>query len=353
MAKMIALAKAKPAPGAQLVEAEIPKPAPGELLVKTKAVSICGTDVHIYNWDPWAQSRIKTPLIFGHEFAGEVVEIGPGTKTHVKTGDIVSGETHIYCGKCHLCKMGNQHICATVKLRGIDVQGCFAEYLTMPANTAWVNPKNLPIEHMSAQEPMGNAVHTVFEGGNVLGETVAIFGCGPIGSCAAAICRAAGAKHVFAIDISDYRLSLAKSMNGTADITTINSVREDPVKIIMEATGGHGVDAFLGMSGAAPVYRQGFAVLRPGGRAGLLGLPKEKTITFDVTNEIVFKQARVFGINGRRIWGTWETAAKLLSEGKVDLGKLVTHKFPMSKFAEAFETMKSGNSGKIVMYPGK
>lgn len=353
MAKMQALSKSSPAPGAQLIDADIPTPGAGELLVKTKAVSICGTDVHIYNWDEWAQSRIKTPMIFGHEFAGEVMEIGPNTDTHVKIGDMVSGETHIYCGKCYLCKMGNRHICATVKLRGVDVTGCFAEYLTMAANTAWVNPKNLPVEAASAQEPMGNAVHTIFEGGDVKGETVAIFGCGSIGLCAAAICRAAGAKHVFAVDISDYRLSLAKSMNGTADITTINAKREDPVNVIMQGTDGHGVDTFIDMSGAAPVYSQGLAALRPGGKACLLGLPKEKMVHIDITNDIVFKQARVFGINGRKIWGTWETAAKLLSEGKVDLGKLVTHKFPMSQFEKAFETIKSGNSGKIVMYPGK
>ncbi len=346
---MKALAKTRPAPGAEIIEVDIPQPGPGELLVKNKAVSICGTDVHIYEWDNWAQSRIKTPMIFGHEFAGEVMEIGPNTQTHVKVGDIVSGETHIYCGHCYLCKMGNEHICKDVKLRGIDCTGCFAEYLTMPANTAWVNPKSLAIEHMSAQEPMGNAVHTVFEGGDVKGQSVAIFGCGPIGACAAAICKASGATQIFAMDISDYRLNLAKSMGAT---TVINSKQKDPVKEIMAATNNQGVDVFLEMSGAAPIYEQGFKILRPGGRAGLLGVAKDK-VPIDITNGIVFKQARVFGINGRRIWGTWETAAKLLAEGKVDMGKLVTHKFPMSKFAEAFEIMKSGNSGKIVMYPDK
>jgi len=344
---MKALFKHKPEPGAELREAPEPgKPKAGEALVKVKATSICGTDKHIYEWDAWAQSRIKTPMIFGHEFAGEVVEIGEGV-SEVAPGDFVSGETHIYCGKCFLCRTGNMHICENVKLRGVDVTGCFAEYLLAPANTLWKNDKGIKLEAASAQEPLGNAVHTVFEGNHVKGQKVTIFCAGPIGMAATSVCKAEGAEQVIVVDGNEYRLSLAKKMGATA---TINRKRENVVRRIMGLTGGKGADVFLEMSGGEDAYVQGFATLRPGGRASLLGIPKGK-ITLDITNAIVFKQARVFGINGRRIWGTWEKSSELLKSGKVNLETIITHKFKLEEFEKAFELMKSGNCGKVVMYP--
>ncbi len=348
MAKMQSLQKVEAGPGAKIVEADVPTPKAGEILVKIKATSICGTDRHIYKWDGWAGSRIHPPMIFGHEFAGEVIELGAGVDS-VKIGDLVSGETHIFCGTCYLCRTGNAHICEKVKLRGIDVTGCFAEYLTMPANTAWVNPKGIEPEVASVQEPLGNAVHTVFEGGDVAGRTVALFGPGPIGLCATAICRNTGADMVIMVGTNPFRLDLAKKMGATH---IINSKEQDPVKEILDLTNGLGVDVFLELSGAPIVYKQGFESMRLGGRASLIGIAPGM-VSMDMTNWAVFKQARIYGVNGRRIWDTWYRAASFMRTGVVDLKKIITHRFPMSKYEEAFAALDSGQSAKIVMTPGQ
>src|SRR3989338_1484274 len=204
---MKAVLKKEPKPGFELGDVEVPKIGAGEVLVKVKATSGCGTDIHIWKWDGWAQHRIQTPRIIGHEFAGEIVELGEGVQGF-KKGDLVSGETHINCGHCYQCRTGAAHICENVKLRGIDVDGCYAEYHALPANTAWKNDPSLPIEVLSAQEPLGNAVHATFAG-EIAGKTVAIFGAGPIGMCSTALCKAAGAEKVFVVDLNDYRLDMA------------------------------------------------------------------------------------------------------------------------------------------------
>ncbi|MBM3229747.1 L-threonine 3-dehydrogenase [Candidatus Parvarchaeota archaeon] len=347
MAKMQALQKPTSAPGAKLVDAEIPKIGPNEALVEIKATSICGTDIHIYKWDKWASGRIKTPLIFGHEFSGEVIEVGKNVSS-VKMGDCVSGETHIYCGSCFQCTSGNAHVCENVKLRGIDVQGCFSQFHAAPANTLWVNDKSIPHELASAQEPLGNAVHTVFDG-EVAGQIVLVYGCGPIGVCAAALCRQAGAAMTIAVDRLERKLKMAKSFG--ADVVLDNS-KVDVVKEIKDITNGHGVDVFLEMSGAPVAFKHGFSLLRPEGRASLLGIPSEP-VSFNMAEDIVFRSARIHGINGRRIWETWHKSAAFLKTGKIDLAKLVTHKFGMTQYEKAFEVMASGESGKVVMFPGK
>ncbi len=342
---MKAVLKTKPEKGFEIKEVEIPKMKDSEILVKIRATSICGTDVHIWEWDHWAQKRIHPPRIVGHEFCGEVVEIGnnvPG----LKKGDLVSGETHINCGHCFQCRTGNAHICENVKLRGIDVDGCFAEYHVMPANTAWKNDPSIPIEVMSAQEPLGNAVHATFSG-DVTGKTVAIFGAGPIGLCATALCKAAGAEKIFCIDLNEYRLDLVHKMG--ADVV-LNPIKHNPATEILAQTNGRGVDVALEMSGAPKALKDAFKVLRPGGRISILGVYSDE-VSLDVTNGIVFKGAEIHGINGRLMFDTWYKAASFLKTGKVDLKKIITHKFKLDEYEKAFELMKSGNSGKIVLTP--
>ena len=347
---MKAVMKKKPAKGFELGDVEVPIVKDGELLVKVKATSICGTDIHIWKWDAWAQHRIKTPRIIGHEFAGEIVELGKGVEGF-KKGDMVSGETHINCGHCFQCRTGNGHICENVKLRGIDVDGCFAEYVAMPADTAWKNDPKLPLEVMSAQEPFGNAVHTVYSG-KVAGQTIVVMGCGPIGMCAAALCNATGAERVFVVDINDYRLELAQKLSGNSSaLTLVHAARNDPVKEVLAATGGRGADVVLEMSGNGECLRQSFKMVRPGGRVSILGVYPEE-VSLDVTDGIVFKGALVNGVNGRLMFDTWFRSAALLRSGKVDLSKIITHKFNgLDKMDEAIEVMASGHSGKVVVMP--
>lgn len=343
---MKAVVKARPAQGADFLDVPEPIINKHEVLVKVRASSICGTDIHIYDWNEWAAARVKPPLVFGHEFAGEVVEVGKEVKGLV-IGDSVSGETHIPCQRCEQCRTGNYHICENVLLRGVDVQGCFAEFVALDEVTAWRNDKSIPFEVASAQEPLGNAVHTVFTGGGVEGKSVAIFGCGPIGIASAALCKESGAEKIFAVDISDYRLKLATDFGATHPI---NARMSDPVKEIIRQTNGRGVDVFLEMAGTADTIRQGLKVLRSGGRASMLGLPS-KPVEIDFSNDIVLKMVNMQGIYGRRLYSTWYTVASYLRSGRIDLSKLITHRFKLGEYQKAFDLMKSGQSGKIVMTP--
>lgn len=342
---MKALAKTRPAPGAELIEVPVPQPRPGEALVKVRAASICGTDQHIYEWNEWAQGRIKPPLIFGHEMAGEVVALGEGAK-RVKVGDMVSAETHVVCDSCYLCRTGNAHICQNLTILGVDIPGVFAEYVAVPAQNLLINDPSIPADWASVQEPMGNAVHTALSG-DIVGKTVALFGTGPIGIIAVAVANACGAERVIAIDINDYRLNIAKQMGA---FMTVNAKEQDPVEAILEVTGGEGADVFLEMSGAASALQQGFKALRFGGWAGLLGLPA-KPVTLDVTNGIVFKGATVYGISGRRMYDTWYKTTSLLRAKRVNLGPVITHTFPLAEYEKGFELMHSGQCGKVILRP--
>ncbi|HLC47917.1 MAG TPA: L-threonine 3-dehydrogenase [Candidatus Norongarragalinales archaeon] len=342
--KMKALMKTEAKPGAELREVPIPKLAPREVLVKVKACSICGTDQHIYGWDKWAQSRVKAPMIFGHEFAGEVVERG-SLVSKVEIGDHVSGETHIADYNCFQCRIANAHICENLKILGVDTNGSYAEYIAIPENNAIHNDKSIPHEVATAQEPLGNAVHTVFAQ-DISGRRVSIFGCGPIGLCSIMLCKAAGATEIYAVDANEYRLNMARKLGATL---TINASSEDPAKRILKET-GKGVDVFLEMSGHEPALKAGFESLRGGGDVAILGVfPKE--VTMDINNYIVFKSATVRGINGRKLFSTWYKVAAFQKSGAVDLRKIITHKFKLEEYGKAFELLKSGNCGKIVMIP--
>ena len=342
---MKAIMKHHMGPGAELREVPIPQIEPHEVLIQVKATSICGTDVHIYTWDAWAESRIKAPMVFGHEFSGVVVEIGRDV-TGVKIGDHVSAETHVVCHQCLQCKTGQYHICQNTKILGVDFQGCFAEYVKMPAENIWKNPIDMPFEKASIQEPMGNAVHTVLAG-HVAGKTVAVMGCGPIGIMAVAVAKASGATEVVAIDVNDYRLDLARKVGATV---TINSAQEDPVKRVMQVTEGTGVEVVCEMSGHPVAIRQSFEMLTNGGRMSILSLPT-KPIELDITNQIVFKGVTVQGITGRKMYETWRQTSGLLHSGQVDVTPIITHTMPLENFKEGFDLMISGKCGKVVLLP--
>jgi len=342
---MKAIMKHHMGPGAELREVPIPQIEPHEVLIQVKATSICGTDVHIYTWDAWAESRIKAPMVFGHEFSGVVVEVGRDV-TGVKIGDHVSAETHVVCHQCLQCKTGQYHICQNTKILGVDFQGCFAEYVKMPAENIWKNPIDMPFEKASIQEPMGNAVHTVLAG-HVAGKTVAVMGCGPIGIMAVAVAKASGATEVVAIDVNDYRLDLARKVGATV---TINSAQEDPVKRVMQVTEGTGVEVVCEMSGHPVAIRQSFEMLTNGGRMSILSLPT-KPIELDITNQIVFKGVTVQGITGRKMYETWRQTSGLLHSGQVDVTPIITHTMPLENFKEGFDLMISGKCGKVVLLP--
>lgn len=346
MPKMKAVAKTKPTPGAEIIEIDIPSPGPDGVLVKVLATSICGTDLHIYEWNEWAQSRIKNlPKVMGHELCGEIIEIGKNVE-NLKKGDIISAETHIACGHCYLCQTGNAHICVNGSIFGVDINGVFAEYAVVPAKNAWVLDKRIPKDYASVMEPLGNAVHTVLAG-RIAGNSVLITGCGPIGLMSIAVSRICGATQIIATEINDYRIELAKKVG--ADLV-LNPKEEKIVPRVLGATGNLGVDVVLEMSGNPTALREAFEALRPGGRYSILGIP-DKPMEIDLGRHIVFKYATVQGINGRLMFLTWHQTARFLSSGRLDLAPIITHRFSLDEYERGMELMASGNCGKILLYP--
>ncbi|MGD6832797.1 L-threonine 3-dehydrogenase [Sutcliffiella halmapala] len=343
--KMKAIVKHHRGYGAELQMVDIPQIKEDEVLIKVKATSICGTDVHIYTWDEWSESRVNPPYVFGHEFAGEIVEVGSKV-TNVVLGDQVSAETHIVCYECPQCLTGDYHICKNTKIIGVDTHGCFAEYVALPAVNVWKNPKDMPYDVASVQEPMGNAVHTVLAG-DVAGKTVAVIGCGPIGIMAVGVAKAAGASQVIAIDLNEYRLDLATKMGAT---TVINAKENNPVDLVMELTDGNGVDVICEMSGHPIAMNQGFKMVTNGGRVSILSLPV-RPVELDITNDIVFKGVTVQGITGRKMYTTWQQVSRLLKSGQVDVKPMITHHFPLEDFEKGFDLMISGQCGKVVLQP--
>jgi len=342
---MKAVVKTAPGPGMVYKEVPVPQIGPSDVLIKVRAVSICGTDLHIYRWDPWAANRLHPPLTIGHEFCGHIVAKGAEVH-HVNIGDYVSAESHVVCGNCLYCRTGRGHLCPNTKIIGVDRDGAWAEYIALPAINTWPNPPDTPPEIASLKENFGNAVHTAFAI-DLSAKKVLVTGCGPVGVMAIAVAKAVGARTIIATDISDYRLALAQKMG--ADVI-INAKQDDTVRRIMAATAGDGVDAWLEMSGAPSAIRQGFNVLEPGGEVAMLGLTS-RPLELDIDNSIIFKGATIHGIVGRRLWQTWYQMSGLISSGAVDLMPLITHRFSLAKFDEALETMASGHSGKIVMFP--
>jgi len=341
---MIAVTKPEPAPGVVIQEVPVPVIGPDDVLVKVSAVSLCGTDVHIYNWDAWASGRMHPPLTIGHEFAGTIIDVGEHV-SRVRPGQFVSAESHIVCGKCLQCRMGQYHTCQNVKILGVDTDGCFADYVSIPENNVWVNDVGLPPHLASVQEPLGNAVFaTLIE--PVTAGSVAIFGCGPTGLCAAAVAKAAGAGLVVAIDVNPYRLDLAERMGA---YVTLNPKEDDVVDELRRRTDGNGVDVVLEMSGNPSAIQTGLQALRMGGRFTSFGIPSE-SVPIDFS-ELIFKGIRMLGVSGRRMFETWYQTAALLKTERLNLAPLVTHRMPMSDFDDAMNIMRSGMSGKIVLTP--
>lgn len=342
--RMRALIKATPAPGAQLEDVPVPSIEPTEVLVKVRAASICGTDLHIYSWDSWAERRIRPPLVFGHEFAGEVVAVGSQV-TKVPLGAYVAGESHVCCGLCYECRHGLQHICRRVQIIGVDRPGAFAQYVAIPEQNAWLTSPRFPPEIATIQEPMGNAVHTALVA-PLAGSTVAVFGAGPIGLFAVPIARASGAAKIITVEPSPFRLELARKVG--SDVM-IDPRHDNVVHRILEETEGEGADVVLEMSGNHQAITQGFSALRFGGHVSLLGIPSQP-VEIDLADAIIFKGATVRGISGRRMFETWYQTRGFLESG-MDLSPIITNQMPLDDFAAAFELVGSANSGKVVLYP--
>jgi len=343
---MKAVRKIKEGPGLELVDIPVPEPGDHEVLVKVKACSMCGTDVHIYNWEhPWSEGRITPPKTIGHEICGEVIGIGKDV-TLVREGDVVSAESHIFDGKCMQCRRGNMHICENLKFFGVDVDGFFAEYAVIPETNVWKNPPDMPVEIATLQESIGNSVYTVFSN-DVAAKTVAVFGGGPTALFAIGLLKVAGATCIISVAGSNQHLDIAKKMG--ADVV-INRHEKDPVHEIISLTGGQGADVFLEMSGSGNAINQGFKALRPTGRASILGLPT-KDVSIDISKDFVMKDITVRGVYGRKIWDTWITTSRLLSTGKFNPTPVITHRIRLDEFEQGFDAMKSGKAGKVVMFP--
>jgi len=339
---MQAIVKAERAPG--LVVKSVPKPSPGagEVLIAVRHAGVCGTDLHIADWDPWAQSRMHPPVVIGHEFAGEIVAVGDGV-AELKTGRLVTAEGHLVCGHCLQCRTGNSHICRNTRIIGVDRDGAFAEYIVMPATNV-LCLDGIPTEVGAIMDPMGNAFHTVLSG-DIPGSNVFVVGCGPIGCFAVGIARAAGAAKVIASDINPKRLALARTMGAQV---TIDATKQDVVRQVLEATGNEGADVVCEMSGVPSALHQAFASVRMGGRVQLLGLPKGE-VPVDIANEIIFKGITIYGVIGRKMYETWHQMRRFLSSGMFDPRPVMTHQFPLAKIDEALVAIRSGDAGKVIL----
>lgn len=340
---MRALVKTAPAPGLSLDEVEVPALGPSDVLIRVRKAGICGTDLHIFGWDTWAQRRVRPPLIVGHEFMGTVVAVGPAARG-VSVGDRVSAEGHISCGICLLCRTGEAHICEHVKIIGVDTDGAFATYIRMPDQNVWRLDPSIPDEWAAVFDPLGNAVHTVMAAG-VSTKSVVITGVGSIGLMAIPVARAAGAASVYAVDVNPAKLELATRIGADAAFlaTDPNLVDE-----ILKRTNGDGVDVLLEMSGNGSAIDLGLATVRNGGRAALLGIPPDD-VNINLAERIIFKGLTVLGINGRKMFETWYQTEALVRSGRVDLRPIITHVLPFAAYEESFALMRSGTAAKIVL----
>jgi threonine 3-dehydrogenase len=335
-----ALVKATAAPGFVLKDVPVPGIRDDEVLIKVRRAGVCGTDVHIFDWDAWAQGRVKPPIVVGHEFAGEVAKVGR-LVTDVKEGDRVTAEGHIVDGRCLLCRTGNAHVCPHTKIIGVDRDGCFAEYIAMPATNVWHLDDNVSFDVGGIHDPMGNAFHTALTA-EIPGATVLITGCGPIGIFAVGICKAAGASRIIATDVNAKRLELARAM-GAHEAVTPDRASET----VKRLTDGLGVDVVLEMSGVPAAIHQAFDLVRVGGRVQMLGIPA-KPMEVNFATEVIFKGITIYGVVGRRMYDTWHQITRFLRSGMFDPTPVITHRFPLDGFEEAMRVIKSGDAGKVI-----
>ncbi len=341
MEKMKALVKAKGESGLWLEDVPVPGIGHDEVLIKIKRTAICGTDVHIYNWDDWARATIPVPMHVGHEFVGVIEEVG----THVrgfKPGDLVSGEGHIVCGHCRNCLAGRRHLCMRTSGVGVDRPGAFAEYLVIPVTNVWYCDTNIPLDVIACFDPLGNAVHTALSF-DILGEDVLITGAGPIGCMTAAIARHAGARHIVVTDINPYRLKLAEIAGASM---TVEVGREDLREVQDKLCMKEGFDVAMEMSGSPAALSSILESMRHGGKIALLGI-MSKTSTFD-WNKVVFNGLTLKGIYGREMFETWYKMSSMIQTG-LDIEPLITHRFHYTEFEKGFKVMGSGLSGKVIL----
>ncbi|MFA5474981.1 MAG: L-threonine 3-dehydrogenase [Acholeplasmataceae bacterium] len=344
--KMTAVIKDKRDKGCQIIETDVPtEVGPKDVLIKILATSICGTDVHIYKWDKWSQKRVNPPHIMGHEFSGRVIKVGSEV-TRVKVDDLVTAETHLVCETCEFCLRGEYHICENTKIIGVDIDGCFTEYIVMPEFNIIVNQKDGDPRYLSIQEPLGNAVHTMLHF-DIVDKNVAVVGCGPIGLMGVNIAKAVGSRKIIAIEVNPYRIELAKKLG--ADVV-INPKEEDVIARVLEETNGKGVDVVTEFSGNKSAMEAAFKYVKPGGKMSMLGLTEED-ITFDISNDFVFKGVTMYGVVGRLLFETWDQVKTLIESDRLDLKQIVTHILPLDEVEKGMEIMMSGNCGKVVLIP--
>ena len=338
---MKALSKLKAEEGIWMTDVPEPEVGHNDLLIKIRKTAICGTDVHIYNWDEWSQKTIPVPMVVGHEYVGEVVGIGQEVKGF-KIGDRVSGEGHITCGHCRNCRGGRTHLCRNTIGVGVNRPGCFAEYLVIPAFNAFKIPDNISDDLASIFDPFGNAVHTALSF-DLVGEDVLVSGAGPIGIMAAAVARHVGARHVVITDVNEYRLELARKMGITR---AVNVSKESLTDVMAELGMTEGFDVGLEMSGAPPAFRAMLDTMNHGGRIAMLGIPPSD-MSIDWT-KVIFKGLFIKGIYGREMFETWYKMAALIQSG-LDLSPIITHRFSIDEFQQGFDAMRSGQSGKVIL----
>jgi len=338
---MKALVKSRSGPGLWLEDVPMPKIGKHDVLIKILQTGICGTDLHIYNWDAWAAKTIPVPMIVGHEFVGRIVEVGSDVHDF-SPGELVSGEGHVVCGRCRNCLAGRRHLCKDTRGIGVNRPGAFAEYIAVPVTNVWAHDPSMPLEVAAIFDPFGNAVHTALAY-DVLGEDVLITGAGPIGLMAAAVARHAGARHVVVTDVNPYRLKLAQQMG----VTVALDIRADTIGACQKRLGmKEGFDVGLEMSGNSEALHQMLANMCHGGKIAMLGIP-EKDIAID-WNAVIFNMLTIRGIYGREMYETWYKMTAMLQSG-LDISPVITHRLDFTEFKTGFDAMRSGQSGKVVL----
>ena len=337
---MKALIKKEAEPGLWLEDIPIPEIGIDDVLIKILKTSICGTDVHIWNWDEWAQKTIPIGLTIGHEFVGVIEKIGANVHDFTP-GELVSGEGHVVCGHCRNCLAGRRHLCPNTMGVGVNRNGAYAEYLSLPVTNVWACDTTIPLDILSSFDPLGNATHTALAF-DIMGEDVLITGAGPIGCMATAIARHCQARHIVVTDINPYRLELAKKMGATLAVNVAEQSLEDAIKPLNMK---EGFDVGMEMSGNPSAFRSMIANMCHGGRIALLGIQPEIAIKWD---EIIFKSITIKGIYGREMYETWYKMTMMIQCG-LDISPIITHHFDYTEFQEAFDVMRSGNSGKVVL----
>ena len=340
MQYMDALVKAAPGPDLVLTQVPVPEPGPGEVLIKVHKTAICGTDVHIYNWDPWAQEHIKAPMVIGHEYVGEIAQLGAGV-TGLSVGQRVSGEGHITCGHCRNCHTGNIQWCKDTQGVGVDRNGAFAEYVCIPASNVIIIDESLPEDVVAFFDAFGNATHTALMW-DLVGEDVLITGTGPIGIIAAGVCKYAGARRVVITDVNEYRLNLARKMGVDA---AVNVAKEDLAEVMRQQKLVEGFDVGLEMSGNGAALSQMISVMRNGGKISLLGISNQP-VPMDM-NGIIMKGLTLQGIYGRKM-DNWHQMSYMV-QGGLDLSPVITHRYHYTEFQKGFNAMNSGDSGKVIL----